>query len=124
MMKIKRIIFGLLILSLLACNYVTQMVFPPTSTPIPTATLSPTIPPTLTPTPLVPAYIPPECASTPLATLSPDTALQPTLVSETDPDISKSEQLQILEELARIVQDVYVYPDYNGKDWNEIHSRY
>ena len=121
-MKIKRIVFGLLILSLLACNYVTQMVFPPTSTPIPTATLSPTIPPTLTPTPLVPAYIPPECASTPLATLSPDTALQPTLESETNPDVSQSEQLQILEELSSVVEDVYVDPDYNGKDWNEILS--
>ena len=124
-MKLKRIVFGFLILSLLACNYVTQMVFPPTVTPLPTLTLTPTASPTLTPTPLVPAYIPPECASTPLATIPPDLALaQPTLESETNPDVSQSEQLQILEELANIVQDVYVYPDYNGKDWNEIQSRY
>ena len=124
-MKIKCIVFGFLILSLLACNYVTQMVFPPTATPIPTATLTPTTPPTPTPTPLLPAYIPPECASTPLATISPDVALaQPTREIEANPEVSKSEQLQILEELARIVQDVYVYPDYNGKDWNEIRSRY
>ena len=124
-MKIKRIVFGFLILSLLACNYVTQMVFPPTSTPIPTATLSPTIAPTLTPTALVPAYIPSECASTPLATVPPNSTLQqPTSESEANPEISQSEQLQILDELASIVEDVYVYPDYNGKDWNEIQSRY
>ena len=124
-MKLKRIVFGFLILSLLACNYVTQMVFPPTATPLPTLTLTPTASPTLTPTPLVPAYIPPECVSTPLATIPPDLALaHPTLESEANPDVSQSEQLQILEELAKIVQDVYVYPDYNGKDWNEIQSRY
>ena len=82
-MKLKRIVFGFLILSLLACNYVTQMVFPPTVTPLPTLTLTPTASPTLTPTPLVPAYIPPECASTPLATIPPAIALsQPTLDSE------------------------------------------
>jgi carboxyl-terminal processing protease len=122
-MKLKRILFGFLILSLLACNYVTQMILPPT--PTPTVTLTPTASPTLTPTPLVPAYIPPECASTPLATIPPDMALaQPTLESEANPEVSQSEQLQILEELANIVQDVYVYPNYNGKDWNEIQSRY
>ena len=124
-MKLKRIVFGFLMLSLLACNYVTQMIFPPTATPLPTVTQTPTIVPTLTPTPLVPAYIPPECASTPLATIPPEVALaQPTLESETVPDVSQGEQLQILEELANIVEDVYVYPDYNGKDWNEIQTRY
>ena len=122
-MKIKRILFGFLILSLLACNYVTQMIYPPTATPLPT--LTSTAPPTLTVTPLVPAYIPPECASTPLATISPDAAFaQPTLEIETNPDISQAEQLQIFEELTNVVEDVYVYPDYNGKDWNGIKSRY
>ncbi|MCI0549819.1 MAG: S41 family peptidase [Anaerolineae bacterium] len=122
-MKIKRIVFGFLILSLLACNYVTQMILPPTPTPTPT--LTPTASPTPTPTPLVPAFIPPECASTPLATIPPETAFaQPTLESEVNADISQGDQLKVLEELAKIVQDVYVYPDYNGKDWNEIQSRY
>ncbi|HET9906081.1 MAG TPA: S41 family peptidase [Anaerolineales bacterium] len=122
-MKLKRIGFGFLILSLLSCNYVTQMVFPPTATPLPTATLLPTTTPIPTPTALVPAYVPPECASTPLATMSPDTVL-PTLESETNQDISQSDQLQIVQELSDIVEEVYVYPDYNGKDWNEIQSRY
>jgi carboxyl-terminal processing protease len=120
-MKIKRIVFGFLILSLLACNYVTQMVFPPTATP--TATATATASPTPTPTPLVPAYIPPECATVPLATISPDLAVQATPEFQAT-EISKDEQLNILRDLGNIVQEIYVYTDYNGKDWNEIESRY
>ena len=124
-MNLKRIVFGFLILSLLACNYVTQMVFPATATPIPTVTLTPTTPPTPTVTPLVPAYIPPECASTPLATIPPELALaQPTLESEANPEVPQKEQLQIFEQLTKTVDAVYVYPDFNGKDWDEIKSRY
>ena len=120
-MKFKRIIFGFLILSLLACNFITEMVFPSTATP--TATASATASPTLTPTPLVPAYIPPECATVPLATISPDLALQATPDFQVI-EISKDEQLNILHELEQLVEDIYVYPDYNGRDWNEIESRY
>jgi carboxyl-terminal processing protease len=120
-MKLKRIGFGLLILSLLACNFVTQMVFPPTATP--TATLTLTSSPTLTTTPLVPAFIPPECATTPLATIPPDLSAQATPEFQVT-EISQGEQLTILRELGDIVEKVYVYPDYNGKNWNEIESRY
>jgi carboxyl-terminal processing protease len=120
-MKIKRLVFGILILSLLACNYVTQMVFPPTATPLPTST--PTASPTPTPEPLVPAFIPPECATTPLATISPESASQPALEFETV-EISQGEQMRIFREFASIVEDIYVYSDFNGKDWNEIESRY
>ncbi len=120
-MKIKRIAFGFLVLSLLACNFVTQMVLPPTATP--TATATSTASPTLTPTPLVPALIPPECATTPLATVAPDTLLQATPEFKVT-QISKKEQLDILKQLALIVKEVYVYPDYNGKDWPAIVARY
>jgi carboxyl-terminal processing protease len=120
-MKIKRIIFGFLVLSLLACNYVTHMVFPPTATP--TATATATASPTPTATPLVPAYIPPECSTVPLATISPDLAVQATPDFQVT-EISKDEQLNVLHELGVIVRAIYVYPDYNGKDWNEIESRY
>jgi C-terminal peptidase prc len=122
-MKIKRIVFGLLVLSLLACNFVTQMVLPPTATP--TATITPTATPSSTPTPipLVPAFIPPECATAPLATIPPDLLLQATPEFEVT-EISKSEQLEILDRLGDIVEEVYVYPDYNGRDWDEIESRY
>ena len=120
-MKIKRLAFGVLILSLLACNYVTQMVFPPTATPLPTPTA--TASPTPTPEPLAPAFIPPECATTALATTSPENASQSGPAFETI-EISQGEQMRILRELADIVQDVYVYSDFNGKDWSEIESRY
>jgi len=120
-MKIKRIAFGLLILSLLACNFVTQMVFPPTATPTATATV--TASPTSTPTPLIPAFIPPECAAVPLATVPPELALQATPDFQI-PEVSQDEQLSILGELGNIVRDIYVYTDFNGRDWNEIEARY
>jgi len=122
-MIIKRLTFGFLILSLLACNYATQMVFPPTATPPPTSTPTATASPTPTPEPLKPAFIPPECATVPLATIAPETASQPAPEFETV-DITQGEQMRILREISNIVKDVYVYTDFNGKDWNEIESRY
>jgi carboxyl-terminal processing protease len=123
-MILKRVVFGLLILSMLACNFVTQMVFPPTATPTPTATATQTATATPTATPeLQPAYIPPECTTVPLATLPPDLALQATPDVQVD-EVIKDEQLNILHELGEVVKSIYVYPDYNGKDWNEIVSRY
>ena len=122
-MKTKRIAFGFLILSLMACNFVTQMIVPPTATPLPTATLTATA--TITPTPLVPAYIPPQCANSALATVAPELALaQPTLEARTNPPVSKSLQLQVFRDVVSVVEDVYVYPDYNGKDWKAITEQY
>src|SRR6266498_2330629 len=120
----KKIVFGFLILTLLSCNTVTQMIVPPTATALPTATSIPTLTATATPIPIVPAFIPPQCAGTPLATISPDIAVQATPESENNPEVSQSEQLSILKNVEGIVEKVYVYPDYNGKDWNEIKSRY
>jgi carboxyl-terminal processing protease len=125
-MKLKKITFGFLLLSLLACSTVTNMVVPPTATLLPTATAtltaSPT--PTETATPLIPAYVPPECANTPLATLPADTSSAPTEAVDASLEVSTDEQLEILDQVDDIVTDVYVYPDFNGKDWNEIESRY
>lgn len=120
----KKFLFGFLILTMLSCNYVAQMIVPPTPTPLPTATATATSTSTPTPTatPLVPAYIPPQCVSAPIATVPPDTYIQPTL--EPNVEISQSEQLNILRRLADIVDEVYVYPDFNGKDWAEIETRY
>lgn len=130
LMRIKRLFFGLLALSLLSCNFVTRMVFPPTATPVPsptstptaTATASPTSTPT--PTPLVPAYIPPQCdTSAPLATLSPDTAIEPAPQYETK-DISRRMQLQVIDDVEEIVSEVYIYEDFNGLDWTATVARY
>ena len=122
-MKIKRIAFGLSIFSLLACNFVTQMVFPPTATPTPTLTATATASPIPTATPLAPAYIPPECAAVPVATIPPELAVQATPDIQIS-EISKDDQLRILRDLSEIIGEIYVYPDYNGRDWNEIQARY
>ncbi len=122
-MKAKRIAYGFLIVSVMACNFVTQMIVPPTSTPEPTSTATFTASPSPTPTQLVPAYIPPQCEAKPLATIPPDLAIQPTPKFE-NADLSRNTQLQILDRIERIVEEVYVYPDYNGHDWKTIVSRY
>jgi len=124
-MRTKKLLFGFLILVLLSCNYVTQMIVPPTATAVPTATATLTASPTATetPVPLVPAYVPPDCASSPLATVAPD-VVTPTEELPTDENLSQQEQLEILHEMENIVEENYVYPDYNGKDWNGIKARY
>jgi carboxyl-terminal processing protease len=123
-MKSKRITLGFLILSLLSCNYVTQVFVPPTTTPIPTFTPTHSSSPEPTSTSsLVPAFIPPECDAQPHPTLAPDVAVRPTPEFETK-EISKRVQLRILSEIEQIVEEVYVYPDYNGMDWNGIVARY
>lgn len=125
-MKLKKIAFGFLLLSLLACSTVTNMIIPPTATLTPSATITLTASPTATPTatPLVPAYIPPECANKPLATLPAEAALAPTVDVPANEQVAKDAQLDILEEVDDIVRTTYVYPDFNGRDWNEIESRY
>ena len=126
-MKIKRIAFGFLISALMACNFVTQMIAPPTATPLPTATYTSTATatPTQTPTPLVPAFIPPQCANSALATVAPDIALaQPTIEAGTNPNISQGTQTKVFREMTNIIDRVYVYPDYNGTDWEGIKEKY
>lgn len=125
-MRIKRIAFGFLILTLLSCNYVTQLIVPPTATPLPTETLTATatLPPTATPLALVPAFIPPQCANKPLATVAPEVIAQSTPEVESNPEISQKEQLHVFADVTELVETVYVYPDFNGKDWQEIKERY
>jgi carboxyl-terminal processing protease len=123
-MKLQKIFLGFSILALLSCNYITQMIVPPTPTAIPTATATATLTPTPTPVPIVPAFIPPECADKPLATVAPDAIAQVTPAFPSNTQISKRSQLAVLDRIDNIVKKVYVYPDYNGKDWKEIVSRY
>jgi hypothetical protein len=71
-----------------------------TITPIPTATL----PPTLSP---------------PSPTLN-----QVSTSTPTPTPIPLETQLSIFENLWTIINDTYVYPDFNGLDWNVIHQEY
>jgi C-terminal peptidase prc len=131
-MNTKRIsLIVILLLFTLSCNVVTKVSSPPTATPVPTITPTktplPTETPTSTPTPtpIAPAYIPPSCQGIPVATLLPATTIaQPTSSLEANPEISKSEQLKIFDQLAGTISKVYVYPDYNGLDWNKAVAEY
>ena len=121
-MNSKKIVGGMLVLTLLSCNYLNQMINPPTPTPLPT--LTPTLTLTPTPEPLKPAFIPPECDSVPLATAIPGEVLENAPQLEPNPKISTADQLAVFDELTERVDEVYVYPDFNGKDWNGIQARY
>ena len=81
-MKLKHVGLGLLVLSMLSCNFVTRMLVPATATSAPITTPIATL--ASFPSPLVPSYIPPECqASAPFATIPPELALaQPTVTFE------------------------------------------
>jgi carboxyl-terminal processing protease len=119
-------LLAVLLLSSLACNMVTQAWrLHPTATPIPTrrltststitplsasptATATVTITPTTTPSPLPP---------TPTATFtpSPSPTIRPT---------PSAVQLRVFESLWQLVNNVYLYRDFNGLDWSAIHEEY
>ncbi len=120
----RRIAYGFLVFSLLSCNFVTQMLNPAPATPPPlTAMPAPLEPTAVTADSLAPAYVPPECVSIPPATVSPQ-QVEPTPTLQPVTEISKDMQLQIFDRMTGIIDDVYVYPDFNGKDWKEITARY
>jgi carboxyl-terminal processing protease len=109
-MKTKQFAYIFLIASMLACNFVTSRLTPLLNK---------------TPAALTPAYIPPKCQTVPIATVSPATGLvQPTPELQADPDISPSLQKQVFDKAVDVVEKVYVYPDFNGKDWPAIVSTY
>ncbi|NWG08165.1 MAG: PDZ domain-containing protein [Chloroflexi bacterium] len=121
-MKSRRIVLAVLVAWMLSCQTINRMIATPT--PLPTFTPIPTFTFTPTPEPLKPAYIPPECAAVPLATAIPNAQAESTPEVEPNPELSTTEQLDVFNELTDIVSKVYVYPDFNGRNWNEIQSRY
>jgi carboxyl-terminal processing protease len=78
----------------------------PTATSLPSATLPPTLPaaPTFTFTP-----IPSPTELAPTAALDPNTVAR---------------QLKVFEELWQIVRDRYLYPDFNGLNWETVGAEY
>ncbi len=134
-MRIRRSLLVVLLLVTLSCNTITRATIPvePTLTPPPTATAAPTIPvvtetsppPTRTVPPIL--YVPPDCENIPPATIPPATTVaEPTatpLVAG-NPQVSTDVQLRVFEELVSTIERVYVYPDFNGKDWPGIVAAY
>src|SRR4030043_554367 len=78
----------------------------PTSTPTSTSTIVPSATPS--PTLIIPSSTPTQISTaTPVAT-----------------PLTVNTQLRIFENLWVIVNDTYVYPDFNGLDWNAINQEY
>ncbi|HSB91074.1 MAG TPA: S41 family peptidase [Anaerolineales bacterium] len=108
-----------LLVATIACSTLTRglplVVTPaPTLRPSRTPTPSPTSAPTLAP----PAFVPPECSQVPLATIPAATVLaEPTPGAEANPPIEISEQRAVFRELKSTIEEVYLYPDFNGVDW-------
>jgi carboxyl-terminal processing protease len=130
-MNIKRFPLAVLIILTLSCNFVTQgLNLYPTETPVPTATPTATLTLTETPRPTAtpfptPAYIPPECQNRALATLPAATTIAlPTPGLETNPPLSKAEQLKVFEKLTKTISKEYLYPDFNGMDWPATVAEY
>lgn len=96
---------------------------PPTSTLAPTATLLPTLKPTLTSAPTL--FIPPGCEKVAPATVLPATAaITATSVYATNQPINTQRQMRVFESLVKKVEEVYVYENFNGKDWKAIAAKY
>jgi len=70
-----------------------------------------------------PTYIPPSCQGKPI-TIVPRAVMLAQTPTEVKPNppIAKDDQLKLFNALARIIDDVYVYPDYNGLNWPSIVS--
>ena len=96
---------------------------PPTSTLAPTATVLPTLKPTLTSAPSL--FIPPGCEKIAPATVLPATAaVTATSVYATNQPINTQKQQRVFEALVKKVEEVYVYENFNGKDWKVITAKY
>jgi C-terminal peptidase prc len=112
-----RLLWLVLLASSLSCNTFSSGASPPTS--LATETSAPTITPSATPEP--PAFIPAACESVPIATIPPATTVaEPTPSLDLNPEIDTETQLRMLDSHVRTVNEVYLYPDFNGADWPGI----
>lgn len=111
-----------LVLATLSCQAVSRLL-QPTPTLLPALTLEIITNPPTTTRPLLSATSTPIPTET--ATPSPSPTSTPTVTSTPRPPVTPSTlQLQTFEELWRIVRDEYLYPNFNGLDWNAIHEEY
>ncbi|MGZ6316333.1 MAG: S41 family peptidase [Anaerolineales bacterium] len=114
MMPLKRLPLAVLLILSLACNLVSRALVPAVPTVLPSTN-------TPAPTALQPAYVPPDCDAASLATVPPATELAlPTPAIGINPEIDHKTQLSVFDQTVNIVSKVYVYPDFNGKDWTSI----
>ncbi len=83
-------------------------------------TLSPetTSPLARSPLPVTPATL------SPLPAPAPTTAVPVATVTQVVTDERTARQLRVFSQLWETVRDTYVYPDYNGLDWDAVRGRY
>ncbi len=120
-MTLKRLPLVMILFLALACNYITRAI--PTEFILATSTSTATeaVPITGAMSTLQPAWIPPDCTGTPVATLIPATEQAiPTPAIQANKPVDQQTQLQIFDQVVQTVNSVYVYPDFNGSDWNAI----
>ena len=152
-MRSKRILLVIvfaLAVSSLGCRLATEAFAPPTptatDTPVPptstiTSTSAPTDTPTTEPTSTlptgftengvrlcyyvpgvsVPAQMPPEVLATPTPFIYPTPELP--FATQVDAETT-SNQMETFNELWKAVNNNYVYPDFNGNDWDAIGEKY
>lgn len=66
-------------------------------------------------------YIPPGCAGKTISKMSRAEMLTQTLTDvKPNRPVSQSDQLKLFNELAKIINEVYLYPDFRGLDWPGI----
>jgi carboxyl-terminal processing protease len=131
-MKAKKIVFVLLVMLLLSCNVLTQATRqnPPTTIPItgniPMTETAPAN--TSTPEPVSinsVTYLPPGCQNIALATIPAATTIaEPTPSLGVNPEITSETQLKVFEALVSKIEQVYLYPDFNGIDWQSVTAAY
>ena len=131
-MNVKRLSLIILLLGTLACSSLAGAAGGGTETEVASAGLSESgtatqtpAPATATTTPLpvvpTPVYISPDCAGQRLATIPPATTVaEPTLSLGANPPLTTDQQLAVFDDLASTLNDVYVYPDFNGQDWPSV----
>src|SRR5512135_1076294 len=114
-MSHKRLPFVIILILSLACNFVTSTL------PRRLAASTAVVPVTGGSSTLQPAYVPPDCVGTPIATLPPPAEQAvPTPSIQANQQVDHNEQLQIFDETTKVISDAYVYPDFNGNNWNAI----
>ncbi len=136
-MSIKRrllaVIASVALLNSLACRAATGLLGPAPTEALLAQTVPPdesrtaipfpaTDPPTQTPAPsLIAAFSP----VPPTLTASPTCTATPTRTPTASPPVTATPlQLRVFEELWQTVHDEYMYPDFNGLDWEAIHAQY
>jgi carboxyl-terminal processing protease len=80
--------------------------------------------PTNSPAPPTYTFTPPPATATPIPTFTQTPTVIPATLGPTSTTLPASLQENIFEKLWKIVDEEYLYPDFNGLDWNAVHGEY